>query len=323
MRFLRLRNVVTIGGSLVCLLYLVATQPEVGWIRQLPVGGTTAQWLGDVSRFFIGLAAIFLGRKALTDYRAADMEEQHKVANTSPVGAGLALVSQGLTYIALALLAMPLVSKAESYPKAAEQLLPVLRAELASQWPDHPMPHYLGGLLEHESCITLTHPMCWSTTARLRTPREEGCGPMQVTRAWRPDGTLRFDTLADLRRRHASLAEWSWANCYERGDLQMRAAVLFTRELFERFGMAADVHNRFGFADVSYNQGPGRTEADRRACSLTKGCDPTRYWEHVEKTCTASRAALYGRRSPCDISRHHARDVVMARAPRYRQVLAL
>ena len=119
MRFLRLRNVVTIGGSLVCLLYLVATQPEVGWIRQLPVGGTTAQWLGDVSRFFIGLAAIFLGRKALTDYRAADMEEQHKVANTSPVGAGLALVSQGLTYIALALLAMPLVSKAESYPKAA------------------------------------------------------------------------------------------------------------------------------------------------------------------------------------------------------------
>ena len=70
------------------------------------------------------------------------------------------------------------------------------------------------------------------------------------------------------------------------------------------------------FTDLGYNQGNGRVQTDRRACGLKAGCDPQRYFGHVELTCTAGRAPLYGQRSACDISRHHVRDV-WARSGKY------
>ena len=50
--------------------------------------------------------------------------------------------------------------------------------------------------------------------------------------------------------------------------------------------------------------------------AVKPSCNPDRWHGHVEHTCTASRAALYGTRSACDISRHHVHDV-FARAPKY------
>jgi hypothetical protein len=57
---------------------------------------------------------------------------------------------------------------------------------------------------------------------------------------------------------------------------------------------------------------------DRRACGLTHDCDPDRWEDHVEKTCTASKKPLYGNRSACDISLHHVHDVVGVRMPKYK-----
>jgi membrane-bound lytic murein transglycosylase MltF len=63
------------------------------------------------------------------------------------------------------------------------------------------------------------------------------------------------------------------------------------------------------FSDVSYNQGYYRTYKDRQLCKLKKDCNPKIWFNNVEKTCTASKKSLYSGRSPCDISRHHTRDV--------------
>ena len=57
-------------------------------------------------------------------------------------------------------------------------------------------------------------------------------------------------------------------------------------------------------------------QAERRACQVTTGCEPARWWGHVERKCLKSRQALYGQRSACDINRHHVADV-FTRAPKY------
>ena len=179
------------------------------------------------------------------------------------------------------------------------------------------MPVYLAGLIEHESCISLTHSRCWSPTSRLKSQREEGAGLGQLTRAWHPDGQLRFDALAELRGRHPALAELDWASIYQRPDLQLRGLVLMTRDLYTRLDMIDDPLERLRMADASYNGGLGGLQRERRACGLQPGCDPQRWVGHVERVCLKSRQPLYAGRSACDINRHHVHDVIDNRAPKY------
>ena len=191
-------------------------------------------------------------------------------------------------------------------------------AERLAGWPDHPRPEVLPALVEHESCISLRHSRCWNASSRLKSAREEGAGLGQITRAWNADGTLRFDALAEMRARHPGLREWSWANVYQRPDLQLRAVVLKSRDDFRALAVIADPVERLAFADAAYNGGMGGVQRDRRACQVTTACDPQRWFGHVEGTCTKSRAALYGGRSACDINRHHVHDVLVTRSPKYR-----
>lgn len=314
---MRFRYLVLGGGSAVVLLALLLTQPDVAVIQQLPFGGTFVAWLVGLGAVCVGALPVWLIRKALHDYPEADMRTLFRIASGSPEGAGRALMALAIVALGICIMVAPLVAKAAPYPAAAEQHLPTLRAEIEAHWPQHPMPEYFGGLIEHESCLSLTHPRCWSATSRLRSAREEGAGLGQITRTWHPDGRERFDTLRELRSRHASLGEWSWENVYERPDLQLRGVVLFARDLWGRLHDVQDERERLAMADAAYNGGLGRVASDRRACSLTAGCEAQRWWGHVERTCTAGRAPLYGRRSACDINRHHVHDVIKARAPKY------
>lgn len=201
-------------------------------------------------------------------------------------------------------------------PARAQLSLPLLSRELDAQWPDVPLRGYVAGLIEHESCITLTHPRCWAPTARLRTQREEGAGLGQLTRAWRPDGTLRFDALAELRDRHPALRELDWATVYQRPDLQLRALVIMSRSHYAALGVVVDSLQRLAMADAAYNGGLGGLQRERRACQMATGCDPGRWWGHVEHRCLKSRAPLYAGRSACDINRHHLADVLRVRSPK-------
>lgn len=172
----------------------------------------------------------------------------------------------------------------------------------------------MGGLIEHESACPRPS-SCWRPTARLKSAREEGAGLGQLTRAWRSDGSLRFDKLGEMREAHPALRELSWSTIYQRPDLQIRTMIVMVKADYQRFaGTAVPLH----FADAAYNGGWGGVQKERRACGLKAGCDPQRWFGQVERVCLKSRAPLYGTRSACDINRHHVADVVNVRAPKYR-----
>jgi hypothetical protein len=205
-------------------------------------------------------------------------------------------------------------------PEQAMQYLPILGQQVKEVMPDFKTPEYFGALIEHESgCPGIKH-MCWNPKARLKSSREEGAGLSQITRAYKEDGSIRFDALEETRKLDPrGLNELRWDNVYDRPDLQLRVMVVMTRANYNRVAkLTTDPELRLKLTDLSYNAGFGRVLNDMRACSLTTGCDTSKWNGHVEKTCTASKKPLYGDRSACDICRHHVHDVVETRMPKYK-----
>jgi len=180
-------------------------------------------------------------------------------------------------------------------------------------------PFYLGALIEHESCISLTHSRCWNPSSRLKSAREEGAGLGQITRAYNSSGQVRFDALAEIRDRHSVLRELNWANVYTRPDLQIRAVVLKMKDNYQYYIRYTDSENSLAFADAAYNGGIGGLDNERRACKITINCNPAMWFDNVEKFCLKSKAALYGQRSACDINRFHVKDVLVTRSLKYKQ----
>lgn len=204
-------------------------------------------------------------------------------------------------------------------PARAHEHLPVLSQQITELWPTMPARHYFPALIEHESCISLTHSRCWSAESRLKSDREEGAGLGQLTRAFRADGSIRFDALEESRRLDPrGLNELRWDTVYSRPDLQIRVIVLMTRQTWNRLTpLVPDELPRLAMTDAAYNGGLGGLLNERRACSTVAGCNPNLWFEHVEKTCRKSTKPLYGNRSACDINRHHVKDVLHVRIPKY------
>lgn len=205
-------------------------------------------------------------------------------------------------------------------PTQANEYLPVLKVQVNDVMPGFHAPEYFGALIEHESGCPGIKSMCWNPKARLKSSREEGAGLSQITRAYKEDGSLRFDALAETRKLDPrGLNELRWDTVYERPDLQMRVMVVMTRANWNRVGkLTQDPHYQLKLTDLSYNAGFGRVMNDMRACANTAGCNAQAWEGHVEQTCTASKKPLYGNRSACDISRHHVHDVVSTRMPKYK-----
>ena len=182
-----------------------------------------------------------------------------------------------------------------------------------------PKAAYLASLIEHESCISLTHSKCWNSKSRLKSAREEGAGLGQITKAFKADGSIRFDALSDLKHKYQKeLYDLNWQVVYDRPDLQIRALALMMRDNYQYFSKyVKDNHEAYAFADAAYNGGLGGVDHERRACKLASWCDPNRWFDNVEKLCLKSKVALYGNRSACDINRHHVRDVLLNRRAKY------
>ena len=205
-------------------------------------------------------------------------------------------------------------------PVNAGPLLPVLSAQVKEVWPSMPVPYYFGGLIEQESCIGLKHSKCWAATSRLKSAREEGAGLGQLTRAYKADGSVRFDALEDAKRLDAKgLNELRWETVYSRPDLQMRVIVLMTRANWNRLDkLVPDVDGKLAMTDAAYNGGLGGVLNERRACGLRDGCDPNQWFGHVEKVCLKSKKPLYGNRNACDINREHVDLVLRVRMNKYK-----
>lgn len=194
-----------------------------------------------------------------------------------------------------------------------------VQEEIERNYPQLVEYNYVPALIEHESCISLTHKRCWNPTSQLKTSRETGAGLGQVTKAYREDGSIRFDKLKELRDTYRSeLHELSWENVYTRPDLQIRALVLLVKQDNNRLRGIEDEHERLKFTDAAYNGGVGGVFKEQRACGLAAGCNPQIWFGNVENYCMKSKKALYGTRNACSINRHHVFNVMQEKLPKYK-----
>ena len=217
---------------------------------------------------------------------------------------------------------------AKSYiPKRAIPLIPSISENVEKILPGFGFHAYFPALIEQESCIRLTYKKCFGPKSRLYAVRkngskEEGAGMTQLTRVWRRNGTVRFDTLTGLTRKYpVELAGLNWKTVYDRPDLQILAAMLLWRDNFRSikrmYGSRMKEIEMIAFADSAYNGGLGGLKRDVRLCTTTKGCDPSKWFGNVEYTCTKSKRALYGNRNACDINREHVRTIMFIRSYKY------
>ena len=217
---------------------------------------------------------------------------------------------------------MPLTSQSQSnyIPPQAYDFKEYIQTQLDELFPSIPYYEYVPALIEHESCQTLKHKRCWNSRAKLSTSREKGIGLGMITVAYHKDGSIRFDKLTELRTRYKShLQELSWSTIETRPDLQIKMIVLMLREDYGKLYDVSDRYQRLSMVDNAYNGGYGGLQKERRLCSLTAGCNPNEWFGNVELMCLKSKKALYGNRSVCEISRHHTRDVMLTRLPKYQR----
>lgn len=205
-------------------------------------------------------------------------------------------------------------------PTKAWELRDDVKDAIDSIFPEIPEYNFIPALIEHESCISLTHSRCWSSNIGLNTSREKAVGFFQLTVAYDANGNVRFDTLSDLARRYKNeIGELTWKNAVSRPDLQIKAGVILVRENFNYFRDVKDPIARLHFTDAAHNAGAGNIGKERRACGLAAGCDPQYWIDNTERYCQRSRKPLYAGRSACDITQHHVRDVFFTRLPKYKE----
>lgn len=308
----RFRNIFTLGGTLVIMAYLYISDPNEG--------GLTLPFLAKLATPVIAVFFAHWARKALFDY--LDMGQLYRKAKETATGAGLAFL--GLCIVIFGLLSLfgsqVYAQDIRTYvPPQAIQHLPTLKNEQERFWADHPKASYLAGQIEKESCITLKHARCWNPKVTLKTHREYGAGLGQLTKAYRTDGSIRFDALSEIKFKHKKeLAELTWDNILERPDLQMRAVTLKMRDNYQYYEKYSyNITEAYLFAAVSYNGGIGGLDNERRACKLASWCDHTKWTDNVEKLCLKSKSPMYGTRSACDINRAYPKDVLYTRSPKY------
>lgn len=226
-----------------------------------------------------------------------------------------------LTNVLLFLIVFPVYAlDVKTYiPKQAPVYIPFLKLEVNKYTPDINPKEYFPGLVEQESCISLTHSRCWNPSSRLQSKRELGIGFGQVTKAFNEDGSIRFDSLEDMRRRHHNeLKQLSWNTIEYRPDLQLRTMVLMTKDNYSRLYQVKDNIERLKMTDAAYNGGLGGFFKDQRLCGLTKGCDIKQWDNNIELTCSKSKKPLYGNRNACDINREHVRNIFDVRMYKYK-----
>lgn len=190
---------------------------------------------------------------------------------------------------------------------------------VASVWPGFYDPAIFAAQVEKETCITLKHKKCWNPNAELKSDREYGFGFGQFTIAYRQDGSVRFNTWANMRNKYKELNDWTWEKRFD-PKLQFTAILLLDKEAWNRYSkIVPDEYQRTAFMLSEYNG--GSAIKDIGLCRVTDGCDPTKWFGHVERTSLKSKVKIqiYGNRSPYDINREYVRLIMLEKVHKYRQ----
>lgn len=215
-----------------------------------------------------------------------------------------------ILFVALALPAGDVAGSAE-LPERAYQILPALQEVTQKKWPGFCRVDILAGQVEQETCPSLGHRFCWNPRAELKTSREYGFGLGQLT------VTARFDNFKAARGWDPDLSDWRWEERFD-AEKQLIALVVYDRNLFRQISWASSDFERIAFTLSAYNGGLGGLIKDRQICAATEGCDPSRWWGHVELHSFRARTSVHGyRKSFFEINREYVRNIVWFRSPRY------
>lgn len=98
---LRFRHAFLGLGSVLTILVLFLSDPDAGFIKNLPFGAGVLSTLIILVTSVLYIGVLHLARKALADY--IDLEQYFKKALSTPEGAGLAIIGVGMMMIAIAL----------------------------------------------------------------------------------------------------------------------------------------------------------------------------------------------------------------------------
>jgi hypothetical protein len=129
----RFRNVFTVGGTLLIMVYLFLSDPNGG--------NLTIPFLAKLATPVIAVFFAHWARKALFDY--LDMGVLYRKAKETATGAGLAFI--GLCIVIFGLLSLfgsqVYAQDVRTYiPAQATLHLPTLRSEQVTLWSAHPKP---------------------------------------------------------------------------------------------------------------------------------------------------------------------------------------
>lgn len=242
------------------------------------------------------------------------VRSEHLINTASFSGTSLpnALAFMGILLMrAVVFLALCGLAHGAEPPAAAVPLLPVLKAEQVAYWQGMPYPSVLGSQIEQETCPGLKSRQCWNPHAELKTSREYGFGLGQITI------TSSFDNLAVSRGLDPSLRDWRFEDRFD-ARRQLRVIVLMDRGIFGKIPGAATSADQVQFMLAAYNGGAGGLSSDRRVCVQTAGCDPARWFGHVERTSLKARTKVQGYgQSFFEISRGYVSNIWVVRRARY------
>lgn len=101
---MRFRNIYMVLGSILTLMVLFFSDPDGGFITNLPFGAGTLTILIVLVSSVLYVGFLHLSRRALIDY--IDLSKLFGKAAQTPEGAGLAIVGVGLIMISISLVIM-------------------------------------------------------------------------------------------------------------------------------------------------------------------------------------------------------------------------
>lgn len=215
-------------------------------------------------------------------------------------------------------------------PSNAAALSPIIYSELVTFFPEHPYPTLVWALIQKESCIHTEHPRCFKPTAQLRTLHrngtlaELGVGIGQVTFAQTSAGRVRVDTAGYLRKKYPThLRGMDINTLHKYPELQVRALVLMTMESWHQFSDVKNEWDRLAFMDSAYNGGGRDVRSAQRVCGMTRGCNPHKWFGHVEiamRSIKNTNPGMYSR-SYYQINTDHVRDVLLTFACKYQPLV--
>lgn len=148
-KYFRHRNIFMIGGSLIVLLFLLISDPNIGslnipFLTGLPIGSTTLTFLAKLATPVIAVWFAYMSRKALFDY--LEMAALYRKAKETATGAALVFV--GVCIVMFGLLGLfgsqVYAQNVATYiPKQALIHLPTLVEQQKLYWADHPKQNTL------------------------------------------------------------------------------------------------------------------------------------------------------------------------------------